>query len=160
MKRPRPKLWRLVLGFLLAPLVPAAAWAFALSGLSFDWTSIMGAAAFLYFVAVPAYATAALIGVPVYLLLRRRLRPRLATVAALGGLIALAPWLVLYLVSGPLPVDYARIGSCITVVDGVRTWCGYLEYVKLFGFLFLLGALGGLTFWLAAIWRDDRLNAR
>jgi hypothetical protein len=157
---PQPRPARLALGFLLAPLVPAFVWAFSPFWFSFDRVNVAGAASFLVWIAIVAYATAAVDGIPVYVLLRRRLRPRLATVAAAAGLIAIVPWLALYFASLPSPAAYARVGDCVTVVDGARTWCGYVEDLKLFAFVFILGALGGVTFWLCAVWRDERLKPR
>jgi hypothetical protein len=96
-----------------------------------------------------------LLGLPAYFMLRRRLSPRLITVALAGGLIAAAPWSVLMPLL-PNPSD-AWIGSCHTVIDGHTTWCGYLEGMKFVALVFGLGIIGGLAFWICAIWRDARL---
>jgi hypothetical protein len=101
------------------------------------------------------YPATVLLGLPAYFLLRRRLSPKLVTVALVGGLIAAAPWPVLMLLS-PNPHD-AWIGSCQTVMDGRTTWCGYLEGMKFVALVFCLGVIGGITFWICAIWRDARL---
>jgi hypothetical protein len=83
----------------------------------------------------------ALICVPVYLTLRRRLRPKLVYVAATAGLTVMAPWSVLLLFSA-------------TANQYQSTWSGLQELAGAAGAIFLLGALGGLVFWFCAVWRD------
>ncbi len=101
------------------------------------------------------YPATVLLGAPAYFMLRQRLRPRLITVTLAGGLIAGAPWPALMLLSSN--PDDAWIGSCHTVIDGWTTWCGYLEGMKFVALVFCLGAIGGIAFWVCAIWRDPRL---
>ena len=70
----------------------------------------------------------------------------------------MTPWLVFILLAeGPTE---ATIGYCQTVLDGQRTWCGYLEVVKFLSFVFGLGAVGGFTFWIAVVWKDPRLAGK
>ena len=152
-----PKLWRLALGFLLAPLVPAALLPGILYGeplaiVEGGYIVVAG----LFF----AYPPALLLGVPAYLLLRRRVRPSAVAVAIVGGLVAALPWLALGLLrlvsSNP---DPAWVGNCQTVLDGERTWCGYLEILKgtaqVTALGFGLGLIGGLTFWFCVYWRSS-----
>jgi hypothetical protein len=101
------------------------------------------------------YPATVLLGLPAYFVLRRRLSPGLIAVALAGGLIAAAPWPALMLLSSN--PDDAWIGSCHTVIDGRTTWCGYLEGMKFVALVFCLGATGGITFWICAVWRDARL---
>jgi hypothetical protein len=150
---PQPKPWRLALGFLVAPLVPAALW--LMPGL-WHGTSItsFGSQVMLVVIYGP-YPATVLLGLPAYFMLRRRLSPRLITVALAGGLIAAAPWSMLMPLL-PNPSD-AWIESCHTVIAGHTTWCGYLEGMKFVALVFGLGVIGGLAFWVCAIWRDARL---
>jgi hypothetical protein len=150
---PQPKPWRLALGFLVAPLVPAALW--LMPGLWHGTPITSFGSQVMLVVIYGPYPATALLGLPAYLMLRRRLSPRFITVALAGGLIAAAPWSVLMLLL-PKPSD-AWIGSCHTVIDGQTTWCGYLEGIKFIGLVFGLGAIGGIAFWICAIWRDARL---
>jgi hypothetical protein len=140
--------------------VPAAAWVFSPFLLGVGEANLASSTNVFVIVCIVAYGAVALIGVPVFFLLRWRVRPRLATLAAAGGLIALVPWFVVVPPFGTSPASYAAVGDCVTVIDGARTWCGHLLNLKLAAFMFALGALGGLTFWLAAVWGDDRLRTR
>jgi len=152
---PQPKSWRVAVGFLVAPLVPAALW--LLPGLAFG-ASIAGYSSFVIVVTVyAAYPAVILLGVPIFFALRRRIRPRLMPILFVGGLIAAAPWSVLLLLL-PNPQD-AWIGGCHTVVDAKTTLCGYAEGLKFIGLVFGLGAIGGAAFWICVVWRDARLDS-
>ena len=137
-----PRFWRLAIGFLLAPLVPAVVWGLFVSGQRFPQTDIdfIGIAA-VYF----GYPATLVLGVPAYLLLRRRVRPTLPTVVLVGGLVAATPWLVLML----LNENAAQ-----------ATWRGFLEHLKFLFFVFGLGAVGGLTFWIAVVCKEPRLAGK
>ena len=152
---PQPKSWRVALGFLVAPLVPAALW--LLPGLA-SGASIASYGSFVIVVTVyAAYPATLVLGLPTYFALRRRIRPRLMLILPVAGLIAAAPWPVLLLLL-PKPRD-AWIGSCHTVVEGTTTLCGYLEGLKFIALVFGLGAIGGAAFWLCVVWRDPRLGS-
>ena len=139
--RPQPPAWRLLLGLVLAPLLPAVLFSLIESG---DLGSVWLAAVF------GGYPAAIVLGIPAYLLLRNRVEPRVGTLMLVGGLIAMAPWLLLSLVSG---ADQAAVGNCVTVIDGRRTWCGYLSMIDMLARIFAYGAIGGLAFWICAVWR-------
>jgi len=151
---PQPKPWRIAFGFFAAPLVPAALW--LLPGL-WGGAPLASYGSQVMLVAVyGAYPATMLLAVPAFFALRRRIRPRLITILLAGGLIAAAPWPSLMLLL-PNPEE-AWIGSCRTVVDGKTTWCGYLEGMKFIAFVFGLGAIGGVAFWICVVWRDARLG--
>jgi hypothetical protein len=153
---PQPKPWRLLLGFLMAPIAPATLLALWPVLLGTEQPDVAAIARTMFAVLVYGGIPAVLVlGVPLYLALRRRLYPRLATIVAAGGLIAVLPWLVLVMWSAQV-ASYAEVDSCVSVIDGVRTWCGYLEVMKFLAMIFGLGAVGGLTFWLCVVWRDPR----
>ena len=76
---PRIAIWRLMLGFAVAPLIACA---LMLSGEAPEGGQI---GFILVFAALGAYPPALLFGVPALLLLRRQLRPRFITVALVGG---------------------------------------------------------------------------
>ena len=144
----RPKPWRLMLGFLLVPLVSSIALTLPFAT---DLSSLAGSV--LVVAVVGGYPAGLVLGIPAYVLLRRRLRPRAATMAAVGGSIAAAPWSVSSPLVWPTSSEYERIGDCVTIIDGVRTWCGYLAEIKPLAIIFAFGVLGGLTFWLCVAWR-------
>lgn len=101
------------------------------------------------------YPIAIVLGIPLYLGLRHRLRPQVLTLMIVGGVVASVPWLVLLAWSSG-SATHAEIGRCVAVIDGATTWCGYLENLKFLAMIFGLGALGGITFWLCVAWRDTR----
>ena len=139
---PRPQAWRVLLGFLLAPLVPAIVFSLLASG---DLSAVSTA------VIYGGYPPAIVLGVPAYLLLRNRLSPRVWLAMLAGGIIAALPWVALALL--PPAASYAEVGPCVSVIDGKRTWCELVESAKFAAIVFALGALGGVVFWLCAAWR-------
>jgi hypothetical protein len=138
----RPKAWRVLLGFLLAPLMPAILFSLIASG---DLSTVSAALIF------GGYPPAIVLGVPAYLLLRNRLSPHFWLAMLAGGIIAALPWVALALL--PPAASYAEVGQCVSVIDGKHTWCGFWESAKFASIVFALGALGGLVFWLCAVWR-------
>jgi hypothetical protein len=134
---PHPSLLRLALAFVLAPAIP-----------SFVCAMLNGPRAFFVILSV-AYACAVVLGLPAYAILRSRVRPTALNSMIAGGFVATVPWMLLILANGN--PDSASTGGHATVIDGVTTWHGHVETALAIGEIFLLGALGGLTFWLAAL---------
>jgi hypothetical protein len=130
---------RVVLGFLLAPLIASAlaasAMAVLLAGTPPTLDRIVVAWAVVFVGAlVYAYPTALMLGGPFYVLLHRRLRPRLIYCLLVGGSIAVVP---------VLAVAIALARSRVTPAD-------VFSLAGTFGSLFGLGSVGGLVFWLCA----------
>jgi hypothetical protein len=147
--RRKPPGWRIVAGFILAPMAPALLFALAtlFDGLpngSYLKTAMQN-------LVVGGYPAAILFGLPLYFALRNWVEPRFMNLAMAGGAVAAAPWLLLVLI-GPQP-DWAQIGSHVTVLDGRRTLWGWIESGTLIGQVFLLGTIGGAAFWLIAVAR-------
>ncbi len=96
-----------------------------------------------------AIAHAVLLGLPLFLLVRR-MRPRVGiAVCALGGFVVVAmPFGVLALLS-MFSVQTASSDGQPTVVNGVPTLAGWVQYIRTVGLAGLLGLVGGLTFWAA-----------
>jgi hypothetical protein len=135
----KPQAWRIVLGFLVAPFVAAV----LLSALNRDPTILWPALIY------GAYPATIVIGIPLYFALRNLVPPRLWILMLAGGFVAAFPWALLLL----SPPDQASVGNCVAVVDGRTTWCGMLQNAGFLGYIFAFGALGGLVFWLCAVWR-------
>ena len=90
---------------------------------------------------------AVILGMPVALLYRR-LRWRSPAFALAGGFVIGALPSGLYF----WPVDPRRgtsawSGTTQTLVDGVPTWAGWVEYLQMLGGFGCLGALGAIVFW-------------
>jgi hypothetical protein len=131
----KPPIWRVALGFLLAPLI--AALAFSL----FEDHSLN--------VVVPAamyggYPAAIVLGIPAYVLLHGTMQPRFWVLMIVGGVIAVLPWMALALTNTE---GSSQVGNCQSTIDGRMTWCGFLGNLWLWGYIFCFGALGGLAFW-------------
>ncbi|WP_314950251.1 hypothetical protein [Bradyrhizobium cosmicum] len=96
-----------------------------------------------------AIAHAVLLGLPLFLLVRR-MRSHVGIAAcALGGFaVAAIPFGVLALVS-MLGVQNAWTDGKPTVVNGVPTLYFWIGYIRTIGLAGLLGLVGGLTFWAA-----------
>lgn len=90
-----------------------------------------------------ALAHAVLLGLPFYILLRRRGRPRwwMALVGGFG--VGALPIALLALVPA---ADQASSGGIATIINGSRTPAGWLEYLLLVVGAGGLGAIGGLAF--------------
>jgi len=145
-ERDYPPLSRLILGFLAAPIIPAAAWALIMEGFQLSIDRFL---LWLTVTLIAVYPTALLVGIPTYLLLRRYLRPRLLTIMTVAGIIAVIPWLALTLPS------YVSV-RCLGMIDGAMRPCGYRHYLEdrqLLALIFALGMLGGAVFWLCAVWQ-------
>jgi hypothetical protein len=139
---PQPKAWRIILGFVLSPLIPAV----FLVAPTFPALGLV----MLY-----VYPPTILLGVPTYFLLRHRVRPRIWILMLAGGIIAAAPWAAYLLyVEGPTNGSIGTLFSdCQNVIDHKTTWCGLNSTLEFFAMLFELGAAGGLIFWLCLVWR-------
>lgn len=107
---------------------------------------------------VVAVAHALLLGLPLFLLVRR-VRSHVGMVACvIGGFgVAAIPFSILILISLS-GVQTASSDGQSTVVDGVPTLAFWVQYVSIVGLTGLLGVASGITFWVAM--RPSRSNAR
>ena len=122
----QPNAWRVLLGFLLAPALPAAL-------LSTLWSGGLGLlVSLLYW----AYPPAIVLGVPLYVLLRRHMQPRIWIFLLAGGFVGVA-----------VP---ALLGLWFLLSPHREP--GLNEGLFLVAHGFALGALGGLVFWLRTVW--------
>lgn len=97
---------------------------------------------------IVALAHAFILGIPLFLFLRST-RPIGAITCALGGfLVGSVPFGALALTS-MFGLQSASSGGKATVVNGVPTLAGWIEFAYGVGFFGLLGLAGGLTFWAA-----------
>lgn len=144
----RPPRWRVVAAFLLAPAlasVVVASVAPLYAGLPSLNERIISTA-FIYAV-IGAYPPTLVLGVPAYLILRKRVAPTIWACAFVGAVVAAAPWVVVASLANP---DFASVDGRATVVHGVKTLWGWLGVAKTAGMLGLCGAAGGALFWLVA----------
>jgi hypothetical protein len=126
-----------IAGLLFAALAPAAAFAgFARS------VQVLPIA----FMVTLGHAVA--LGLPAALLFRYEQWTSLIGAIAAGLLIGAIPVGILEWPLQPGSGFSASSPSGPTVVDGIPTWAGWLEYLQLVGGFGLLGALGALAFWL------------
>jgi hypothetical protein len=146
---PQPRLSRVTLGLLVAPAVGTAAFLAifmlyevpevlskdpaAPTGLSFDWAFLSVAGMIGY---VVAGTTTLIVGVPLYLVLRRRIRFTPGRAAAFGAVLTLVMVGYLAAIGAPPPIP---------------PFFNELEALALFTGP---GLLAGLAFWLCAFWRD------
>ncbi len=144
-----------MIAFIIAPLAPSAAVATLTlfdgvpNGGYLQWVVL--------FALIGGYPATLVLGLPAYFVLRSRLAPRFGHVALAGGLVAVAPWLLLMLFA-PTP-DLVVRGEHILAQDGVKTVWGWLDGLRLVGWIFLLGLFGGAAFWFAAVWRPPSRSA-
>ncbi len=123
--------------FLAAPLAGAGALGVLSAWLPGSNSSM--AAAMAIGGAIVGYLIALTLGVPAYLVLRKRVKPRLVYPTLGGAIIASTPFM---------------LGSLASGLDGASL-TGLLQTV---GLAFPAGAVGGFTFWLIAVRADP--NAR
>ena len=115
---------RTALAFLVAPAVPSALVSLLLCTFPEPDRLGLGFAAFLFACfAVVGYATALVIGVPLYLMIPEWARWSFPIVTALGGVVAAAPWAVLIAASR----------------GGADAWAAVAA-------IFGLGSIGGIAF--------------
>lgn len=97
---------------------------------------------------VAALAHALVFGLPLYFLLRLSRSIGIAACAIGGFLLGAVPLSALTLMISSGRYD-ASTGDTPTVVNGVRTAAGWIEFAQDAGILGLYGLAGGLTFWAA-----------
>jgi hypothetical protein len=91
---------------------------------------------------------AVILGVPAALLYRR-LKWRSPAFALAGGLlIGALPAGVYFWPVDPRHGTNAWTGTTQTLLDGVPTWAGWVEYLQMLAGFGCLGALGAIAFWL------------
>jgi hypothetical protein len=144
-----PPKGRLIAAFLLAPLASALAFACfepLYAGLPSYLDRIFRT--FVMFSLVGGLPTAAVFGVPTFLVLRHRIQPTALNCTIAGGVIASFPWFILLLI--PNGTDYSFDGGHVTIMNGHRTlWCWIYAAQSILQ-VAAFGLIGGLTFWLIA----------
>ncbi|MBB2961189.1 hypothetical protein [Methylobacterium sp. R2-1] len=147
-RAPAP-LWRIIAAFSIAP--GAAALLMALSKpekyaglhpIDQVWRTARMYALF------GAYPAAVMLGIPAFLMLRKKLHPSPVNCALVGAVTASLPWLIVMLF---FPPQYAGIGDRATVIDYTRTAYGWQEMFLTIFKTALFGACGGFIFWVIAV---------
>jgi hypothetical protein len=147
-----PPVWRVLTACLVAPLVPVAVFAaLAIGALS----PVVDAIASLYVSASFVYPAIFVVGPALYFLMRRRVKLRLLTIAAIGGIIGAAPWILFALLSpDPISVDGGA-----TSVNGGRPLEDWIAILRAAIPCFIFGAIGGAAFWFLAVFQWKRQPA-
>jgi hypothetical protein len=142
----RPPWWRVAAAFVAAPAIAALAY----SSLNPMYEGLPDLSeriwkTFVIVSVVGGYFPSVVLGVPIFLFLRRRVRPTLFNCTLVGATVAALPWLVLALL--PIAKEASTDGRT-TVVDYHLTWFGLSEVLKLVGEVAVFGLLAGIVFWL------------
>jgi len=144
-----PSRWRVLGAFFVAPLVAAFVFATVLpayAGLSNIYDRIFRTC--MLYLAFAAYPQTLILGVPVYFILRTRLRPSPLNCALAGAFVASLPWAVLGFLS---TADYSFDGGHVTAVHGHKTIWGWIDLATDVGQIAIIGLFAGFIFWLVAV---------
>lgn len=140
----KPSGWRLLAGFLLAPMPPVllgSAVFPAYDGLKHLWLRIL--MTFPWALIFCGYVPALFVGLPTYAFLRRRLRLTMLNCILAGAFVAALPFGLI----AAFPIaESASTNGEPTIVYGRLTWFGITENLKMVGMLAAFGALGGGVF--------------
>ena len=140
-----PPWWRAAVGFAAAPALPTlliSALSPAYEGLpdlsERIWRTFQLAVVFI------GYLPAVVVGLPLFLFMRRRVQMSPLSCSLAGAFTAALPWLLLTLL--PL-ADSASEGGHATIINHQLTAFGFLQAMLISSLAAALGALGGLVFW-------------
>ena len=100
-----------------------------------------------------AYILAALVGVPIYLFLKRSNLLNLPSILIVTFFISALPWALLSM----SPADYSVVGQQVMVVNGQYTEAGLQGTYQFILEMGTFGSVSGLFFWLIGI-RKPRFN--
>ena len=148
-QRKYPPAWRVVLAFALAPGIAALLMATlmpAYEGLADPAERILRTAQI--YSLFGAYPTAAFVGIPAFLMMRRHFAATAINCMMAGAFVAALPWILLVLL--PPSATSASIGGRATVVHGKRTMWGWLSGAEVALQIAAFGAVAGLIFWAVA----------
>ncbi|MGO8423963.1 hypothetical protein ACC807_09735 [Rhizobium ruizarguesonis] len=123
-----PPWWRIAVAVIVVPLAASFAYAVyspAYQGLPDMMERIVQTTAVVAFFA--AYPPTVVLGIPLIIYFRGRVRASLANCAMVGAAIATFPWFCLTVFFGP---DEAYTNDHITYHNGMMTWWGLLEAVE------------------------------
>jgi hypothetical protein len=147
-ERAYPPTWRIVAAFLIVPGATALLMAMLMptyDGISDPLERIWRSA--LAFAVFGAYPPTVILGLPAFFMLRRHFDAKLVNCALTGAVVAALPWFLLSTLSLP---DTASIDGRATVINGSLTAYGWITNLTYVGEIALLGAAGGVLFWLIA----------
>lgn len=105
----------------------------------------------LSFGVIISYAAIIILGAPAFIVLRMiKVESALLTIciaATIGALVIISPEVYRVASISAGSTHSFRTGSCESIVDNVRTACGYANLLQNAGYFAGLGALAGATFW-------------
>jgi len=151
LRSPQISWWRLAVAFAFAPMVPA----FILACIEPGYAGIPSMPERIFrstviYAEVGGYLPMIALGIPAFLLLRKRMTTSVLNCALVGALVASTPWLLLGLF--PEPNFSAYSGGHVTFDHGLPTLWGLIDTAILTAETALLGALAGVVFWAVATW--------
>ena len=126
-----------IAALLVGAALPAALVAFALA----DAWALLPAGAI-------ALGHAVILGLPAALVSRRLKRLTPAFTLAGGFVIGAVPLGIFFWPLDPRAGSNSWSDATQTLVDGVPTWAGWVEYLQMMGGFGCLGAVGAIVFWL------------
>jgi hypothetical protein len=130
---PAPNGWRLLAGFVLAPLLPAL----LLAGVALGDLSLLP-----LILKLVVWPGAALIGLPLYLNLRGWVWPTWHNFAAAGACAAVVPCIILKVLAKAGVNNYSWVDGRATIEAGRLTLYGWIVTLEIVGTGVLLGAAG------------------
>jgi hypothetical protein len=144
-ERQPAEFWRVALAFAVAPIPSILVFTLIENG-------FQGFGRGIYLIAaLGAYPPLLLLGLPLYVLLHREVRPRLALTCILAGVVAVLPWLLVVSLMSFQPLsNNEKVGSVFVVENGRLTLAGLWLHMQFLAKVFALGALAGAVFWMIA----------
>jgi hypothetical protein len=137
--------WRVLLGFVLAPLVPLAL-LFGGVGIwvpTTQWWSL-----FPWVLVIGGYGPTILVGVPLFFALIGTVRTTVLSSVVAGTAVATIPWFAILAVMRP---DYSFSNGHVTTRNGVITLDGLVDLLWIMIPFGIVGSVSGFVFWLAAL---------
>ena len=146
----RPPLWRIIMAFVCAPTITAIGLACIGpldAGLP-DWGDRVWRT-FLLFWIVGALPLTVVFGIPLYFVLRSRVLPTIWYCSAAGAAVLVFPWVLLTLWTFTF-LSEEEAGGHVLVLNGYRTFWGWLYLLQSLGEVALVGGIAGAIFWVIA----------
>lgn len=113
-----------------------------------DWSDRV-LRSFLIYWLIGAMPPTVVFGIPLFLILRTRVRPTMWSCGASGALVTAVPWTILTLLA-MFATSEESYGPDVTIQRGQVTLLGWQYFAQGFGGVALLGFVTGAIFWAIA----------